>query len=433
MLIVLDQNYFLALLHLGVKEGLWDKSDFHPWIASRIHHNDSLERALLLNTLLFDDLLFFLPFEFGFDRPGSLTADRTIPRDLIESKTGWRWEISSKSLGTGVSLGYLHELIYGWNPDPIKDFENIKISLDLLTSLPYAAVSIVGTLGGGPLPYRIPSVFVNDLIRAILDQDRNEFELISIRYKKILKEVRKAQQLRRVKVVKALEESWKHTALSDIGRSQLKSNTPVMYDDPFFSINPNELACSNSALDLLVYASLLLAASYRFKDLLHIDDYIRDIEPSYRLAISMKIPPKIQVPKSASLVFYAIAFDRFAQEGLSLPWPETLSEARKLRSHPSILAFRQNVWRWCDAAAAGEKILLNNLTNDLIRATKSLNRMKQSKKVGKFLTYAGLPISIGEMLYSLPYVGPITTAVGFVLQVGTETDKIRNRWIQLIK
>ena len=428
MLVALDQGYFFSLLHLGCKEALWNRTDFHPLLESRIRPSPARERSLLLYSLLFDDLLFSIPFEFSFYPSDSLFQDIMFPDGLIETKTGWSVDVSNKSSSASSCLGYLHNAIYGVNPHPLA--EESDISLDPLTLLPEAAVSIVSALGGGPRD--IPITFIRELLNTLLDQDKKGFESVALKHATSLKRIRETQMRMESGMAKALAKEWKHTILRPQFREMLYSRATPLYDDPYLLIDPADLMCTGPSRELLSFASLLLSCAYRFKDLLCLDD-LRGIDSTYRVGLSMQRPSKKIVPKFAYMAVYSVAIDRFANEGLFLPVPRTLSEAQEIRTHQAVSDFRQVVWGWCDAAATGDSLLLKKLTNDIDNAAKVLQRKRGVEKVGKYLAFAGLPLSVVEMLLGLPVIGPVVTAVGFVTQMLSELDQKRNRWVQLIE
>lgn len=428
MLVALDHRYYFSMLRLGWKESLWDREDIHPSLGPWLHPSSNRERSLLLYALLGDDLGFCIPYELYFDS-ASLAADARLPPDgLIYERTGWRTYATNKTTSASSCLGQLHGLLCGRTLDPFGDED--RISLDPLALLPEAAVSIVSSLGGGPM--RIPGRFLVDLIDSLLDGSRSKFESVAFRNRAVLMRIRESQEWWQRRIARGNRRGWKHTVLQP--KFRRSRTVPGVYDDPLEYIAPDDLAMKGSVLELLCYSALVLSAAHRFADHLRLDRiYSCWVDPEYQVGLSMPGPIEKHIPKCCAVGFYSFAVDRFAKEGLYLPMPRTISEALDYRSHRAICDFRNVVWQWCDCVAAGEASQVAKLTRDISRAAKTLRRMRHAAKVGKYLTLASLPVSIGEAMLGLPVVGPAITAVGFATQMLSELEQRRNRWVQLLE
>jgi len=121
----------------------------------------------------------------------------------------------------------------------------------------------------------------------------------------------------------------------------------------------------------------------------------------------------------------------FLNEILTLPRPETLSEAIEWRSKPHIAEFREVFFRWHEAISAGSADEAS-LRYELQMISRSSRRLKGWGRAVGIQTYLSVPAAVGLAFVA----GPVGAAAGIGLAaIGAVTQKWigkgsrKNRWM----
>lgn len=107
----------------------------------------------------------------------------------------------------------------------------------------------------------------------------------------------------------------------------------------------------------------------------------------------------------------------------------SLRDTLKLAKDPASEALRQKVTEWVDALGNGEIATLPGIRKEIQQATASLERTGHAKKLGTFLTYAAVPVGIGEMLIGSPgLVGFCLGGVAVAADLSVQLTQKKFRW-----
>jgi hypothetical protein len=117
--------------------------------------------------------------------------------------------------------------------------------------------------------------------------------------------------------------------------------------------------------------------------------------------------------------------------GTLLP-PRSLAKTLRLSKSPEADALRHKTDEWVLKLKKGELSGLDSIQRELRRAIRSLEKTKQAKGIGAFVTLAAVPIGIAEMVLGSPGVAGLALgAIGTVAEVTVRATERRYRWALL--
>ena len=125
------------------------------------------------------------------------------------------------------------------------------------------------------------------------------------------------------------------------------------------------------------------------------------------------------VARDVSAIF-RVSIDALLDDELSFPLPSNLEDAKRLRSDPNIVAFRELFQPWIQRIAAGDcaEVELRKEVRSAVRAFRNAPRVK---KLNDIVTYVSLPLGL------VPE--PAIQAVGFGLGLASlGLPKLADRW-----
>lgn len=107
------------------------------------------------------------------------------------------------------------------------------------------------------------------------------------------------------------------------------------------------------------------------------------------------------------------------------PVVDSLSDVLRLRSDKRIVDFRENLIRWATALHNSDATEEKKLRREIEKSNRALRSIHPLKKVGAYMTYLALPLSI------VPELGFPLTALSVAIQLYTDVVGWRNRWLMV--
>jgi len=122
---------------------------------------------------------------------------------------------------------------------------------------------------------------------------------------------------------------------------------------------------------------------------------------------------------------YAIFRVGLVAEDLVAPTVETIDDVLRLREDPSILRFRNILGVWGQALHDGDKNIVKEVKEDIIKANKEMKKLPKIRKAREILNIVSIPMSF------LPIIGQIITGTVLATEYYESQKKKKYGWVTL--
>lgn len=124
------------------------------------------------------------------------------------------------------------------------------------------------------------------------------------------------------------------------------------------------------------------------------------------------------------------AFQIFLEEIEFVPRLTKIDDVLRLRGDKRIKNFRETLYQWSLILREGNIAAERRIRHDIREANKGLKQLGEWEKVGQWVTYISLPLSVASVFIGMP-LGLVLTPISLTSRVYTDLQKRKYRWLMI--
>ena len=114
---------------------------------------------------------------------------------------------------------------------------------------------------------------------------------------------------------------------------------------------------------------------------------------------------------------------------LSIPRVQTIDDVLRLRGDSRIRHFRSKIFEWSERLRTGELSSEEAIRSEIKEANAAIEDIGKYRKIGMWLTFLSVPLTVAEMLIGLPVSAIIATPIGIAAEVASLAKEKQYSWL----
>ena len=106
----------------------------------------------------------------------------------------------------------------------------------------------------------------------------------------------------------------------------------------------------------------------------------------------------------------------------------SLEAVLELRENKRIRNFRETLHFWANEMKKSDPSYEKKIRRDIRKANKELKRIGSYRKIGRWVTYLSLPVTVASLLSGIP-AGLILTPIGFSTYIASDLLERKYKWM----